>query len=811
MAAANGAKRPSRAPRYRRARPAATAVRGGVRASAGRRVGPGGAAGLGVLSSVSADVLAGLLDSAAERAWSTPGLGDQAAKSPQPDLNPVPPINRSLEREIRRSVGEVLGAGNKHADDLRSDVAMVMREIDAGGTLFRAAIDAGDEEFEREVLVAVETLSAEFGDMAFMLADLARAAGEIQDSLAGQDAELRAASEQVERQSADVRMIREELAVIDKHTRQWLPEPESDAPGRRWTGGSPYRGLLPYGRDHEAVFYGRERLTAELAGKLAGTPIVMLTGGSGTGKTSLLQAGLVPTLARGVQVPGSSSWPVVSLSATARPLADLAAGLAALGGGDPAAIRQMLAEAPGEAHLLVREILLAAGDPARLVLIIDQFEQVFAADGQDARLERTAFIDVVCAAATQPAGLAGEPPARVVIAVRGDHWDRCAAYPQLVRSMKDGQIVVGPMPEAGLRRVITGQAEASGLRVESALIDAIVADVDAAEGGPGGAALPLLSQALTLTCENRDGDWLGREGYERAGRVARSVEVSAEDVYAGLSHDQQAVARDMFRRMTSVGPDRRPVRRLVSRADLYAGCPKNQRATVGMVLDAFAGKHLLVLGADSAEIAHDVVLQAWPRLRDWLEEDQSSLILYGQLAEDTTRWRQNGKDSSLLYRGVQLAAAKEATRVWAADPGRYPALTTGETDFLRAGSGAATRSRWGRRTLATAVILVLLAALAGAGQQIRVERSSAGHQRSAEVSEHLAAQSTALEATDPVTAALLAGAAWRISPTAQAHWQPAGVARPADARDPRRPVGRGDCRGLESGRQDRGWQATPAA
>ena len=739
-------------------------------ALADRSVPAAGAAGLGVLSSVGAGALADLLDSAAERAWSAPGLGDPAARSPQPDLNPVPPINRSLEREIRRSVGEVLGAGDRHADDLRSDVAMVMREIDAGGTLFRAAIDAGDEEFEREVLAAVETLSAEFGDMAFMLADLARAAGEIQDSLAGQDAELRAASEQVERQSADVRMIREELAVIEQHTRQWLPEPESADPGLRWTGGCPYRGLLPYGRDHEAVFYGRERLTAELAGKLAGTPIVMLTGGSGTGKTSLLQAGLVPTLARGVQVPGSSSWPVVSLSATARPLADLAAGLASLGGGDPAAIRQMLAEAPGEAHLLVREILLVAGDLARLVLIIDQFEQVFAADGQDARLERTAFLDAVCAAATQPAGLAGEPPARVVIAVRGDHWDRCAAYPQLVRPMKDGQIVVGPMPEAGLRRAITGPAEASGLRIDGALIDAIVADVDAAEGGPGGAALPLLSQALTLTCENRDGDRLGRGGYERAGRVARSVEVSAEDVYAGLSQDQQAVARDVLRRMTAAGPDRRPVRRLVSRADLYAGRPKNQRATVGMVLDAFAGKRLLVLGADSAEIAHDVVLQAWPRLRDWLEEDQSSLILYGQLAEDTTRWRQNRKDSSLLYRGVQLAAAQEATRVWAADPGRYPALTTGETDFLRASSRAASRSRWGRRTLATAVVLVLLAALAGAGQQIRSARNSAGQQRTAELSERLAAQSAALEATDPVTAALLAGAAWRISPTAQARY-----------------------------------------
>ena len=211
-------------------------------------------------------------------------------------------MTRSLEHEISRSIGEVLAAGDKHADDLRSDIAMVMREIDAGGTVFRAAIEAGDEELEREVLARFEALSAEFGDMAFMLADLARAAGEIQDSLASQGTELRTASEQVGRQSADVRMIREELAVIEQRSSQRLPEPVD--PGPRRTGGCPYRGLLPYDRDHEAVFCGRERLIAELAGKLAGAPIVMLTGASGAGKTSLLQAGLVPALARGVQVPG---------------------------------------------------------------------------------------------------------------------------------------------------------------------------------------------------------------------------------------------------------------------------------------------------------------------------------------------------------------------------------------------------------------------------------------------------------------------------------------------------------------------------
>jgi Novel STAND NTPase 1 len=407
-------------------------------------------------------------------------------------------------------------------------------------------------------------------------------------------------------------MVREELADIERRARQWLPEP-GDA-GPRWTGGCPYRGLLPYGQAHEAVFYGRDRLTAELTGKLAGTGLVMVTGASGAGKTSLLQAGLVPALARGVQVPGSSSWPVISLSATARPLADLAAGLASLNGGDPAAIRRTLADAPSGAHLLIREIMLQAadrarepgqpvppGDGSRLVLIVDQFEQVFAADGPDGNLERVAFIDAVCAAATRPAGSLGEPPARVVIAVRGDHWDRCAAYPKLVRAMEGDQLVVGPMPETSLRRAVTGPAEASGLRVDSALIDAIVSDVHAAGAEPGRSALPLLSQALTLTWEKREGDRLSVEAYEQAGRVARAVQVSAEAVYTRLPEDQQATARDMLRRMTSAGHDGKPVRRPVTLAELRSGQPESQWTAASAVLDAFAGSHLLVLGIGTAE------------------------------------------------------------------------------------------------------------------------------------------------------------------------------------------------------------------
>ncbi len=240
---------------------------------------------LGVLATIGADALASLLEEAERLARSGQMSGGGQDLSSEQDLS------RHLEREIGRGIADALAARDQRAAELRSDIAMVLREIDAGGTVFRAAIETGDTELEHEVLAAFEALSSEFGDMAFMLADLARAAGEIQDSLGGQGAELRAASLQVGRQAADVRMIREELAVIEQRARQWQPDPAGPGEqGARWTG-CPYRGLLPYDQAHEAVFRGRERLTAELAGKLAGTGMVMVTGASGPARPRCCRPG----------------------------------------------------------------------------------------------------------------------------------------------------------------------------------------------------------------------------------------------------------------------------------------------------------------------------------------------------------------------------------------------------------------------------------------------------------------------------------------------------------------------------------------
>jgi WD40 repeat protein len=732
---------------------------GSALAASGDLASASAVARIGVLSSVDAAALRDVLGGALEQARSAHSSAE--------------PSRYDIQREINLSLREILASADGQADQaalVRSDIAMVLREIDAGGTVFRAAIESGSEELQREVLAAVEAVSAEFGELAFLLGDLARAAGEVQDGLRGQGAELRTSSEQVGRQSADVRLIREELAVIERRTTGWLPGVDGrQAPA--WTGGCPYRGLLPYDRAHEAVFYGRERLTAELAGLLAETGVVMVTGASGAGKTSLLQAGLVPALARGVQLPGSSSWPVVSMTPTTRPLAELAARLAALDGRDPASIRSGLAETPRNADLLISEI--AGKEAGRLVLIIDQFEEVFADRSEEGRLERAAFIDAVCAAATSPTGPRGESPALAVLAVRGDYWDRCASYPQLAPVMQHSQLVVGPMTDATLRRVITAPAEASGLRLEPGLADVILADLRTAGGEQNAGLLPLLSEAMALTWEQREDGQLTRRGYEgedrRAG-VARAVEVSAEATYGQLNQAQQGVARGLFRAMTAPDADLRIARQTVTRGDLRAGFPAGERPEVDSVLEAFAGGRLVVLDGDRAEIAHDVVLQAWPRLRGWLAEDQTSVILYGQLARDAARWNGTGKDPALLYRGVQLAATGQAKRVWEADPGRFPALSAGEAEFLRVSEWAMARSRWRRRTLAGAVVLALIAALVVAVVAGQSARTTAGRQDAAALSERLAAQSTALDAADPVTAALLAAAAWRIAPTAQARY-----------------------------------------
>ena len=462
------------------------------------------------------------------------------------------------------------------------------------------------------------------------------------------------------------------------------------------------------------------------------------------------------------------------MTPTKEPLAELATQLAAVGGGSALAIADALAADPGQAHLAARQVVLASGS-VRLVLVVDQFEQVFtlnAGSDRDRDTARKRFITALCAMAMNPTGEAGESPTLVVIAVRGDFLDRCAAYAELAAAMQQSQFVVGPMTDSDLRLAITGPADAAGLRLEPSLIETILGDLRTAGTDTPAGVLPLLSQAMLLTWENRDGDRLTSHGYGKAGGISLAIERSADAVYDGLPAASQVLARQMLRDMTAASRDARLSRRPVTTATLHA-LPGAEPAKADEILEKFAAKRLVVLNEGTAEIAHDALLTAWPRLRGWLEEDQASWSLHSQLADDAEQWSR-GRQPDFLYRGIQLVDASRAASAWSANPDRYPALTLTEREFLQASERADNRRIRQRWAAFAGLVILLLASLTGAGlaaaaaKSANDQRDLASYQRNLAASDDVAAESEQLNGTDPTTAAQLAAASWKILPTAQA-------------------------------------------
>lgn len=689
-----------------------------------------------------------------------------------------------LEREIYRRIERVLTAQDQRATVLRTEIAAVLAETDALRTVLSGAIETGNDRLRNDVISAIDTLSGGYPEMAFLLRTSDHETAQMQRRLDGQGAEFRALGDTIRRQSADVRIARQDLAAVRHRQARAAHGQAADAGGGpSWDSRCPYRGLLPFDQEHAEVFCGRQRLTAELivklAGRLAGPSMVVLSGASGAGKSSLLHAGLLPALAAGIQLEGSDGWPRIVMTPTGDPLTELATRLAALSSGDAATIRNGLAADPDRAHLLVgRAVLDRAGRsngswtpatvrPGRLILVIDQFEEVFTLAPGRGDAGQQAFIAALCAAASQPLGPRGEPPAVVVIAVRGDYWARCAAHAGLARLMQDGMFVVGPMTGPELREAINGPAAAAGLQVDADLANTVLAGLRTAGQDEAEGILPLLSQTMMLTWQRRDGHRLTVQGYHETGGVARSVEFGAEAVYEALPDAGQQIAREVFQALVVVGPEGQLARRTVPRAELAAGRRDAARRALGTVLEAFASSRLLVLDGDTVQIAHDVLLRAWPRLRGWLDNEQANWILYTQLQEDAAEWAGHGRDSSFLYRGNQLAAVEQAAARWTANSVRYPALTGDQSGFLEASRQHAARNTRTRRAAVLALALLLVLSLVGVGIAGRADRT-ANQQRNAAVSSQLAAESEGFDTADPEMASLLAAAAWSVAPTAQA-------------------------------------------
>ncbi|MFK4186099.1 helix-turn-helix domain-containing protein [Streptomyces sparsogenes] len=481
-------------------------------------------------------------------------------------------------------------------------------------------------------------------------------------------------------------------------------------------GEPPYRGLARFETGDSDRFFGRERLIGDLLDLVSRERFAAVFGPSGSGKSSLLRAGLIPALRQG--------------HAAAPRLA---------------AIRVLSpGERPCGAHARLLTPAGTDGAPDTLV-IVDQFEEIFTLC-QDPE-ERVRFIDLLLAARRADSRL------RVLIAVRADFYGRCAEQRDLADALSDTTLLVGPMTAVELREAVVKPAAARGLIVEQALTARLVDEV---AGAPGG--LPLLSHVLLETWLRRRGGRLTLEGYEAAGGLDGSIAKTAEGVYAGFTSQQADVARGILLRLISPGDGTPDTRRPVRRAELDTGRHPEQTT---LVVERLVRARLLTLDGDTVDLAHEALITGWPRLHGWIEQDRERLRVHRKLTEASTAWTELGEDSDALYRGTRLTQAEEHL---APDD-----LTAVERSFLSAGiahrereqrsaARTARRLRRLRTALSVAAVLALLAGVIAWQQNRSQERERVQAQ-----ARRIAALADSLRATDPVTAMRLSVASWALA------------------------------------------------
>ena len=502
--------------------------------------------------------------------------------------------------------------------------------------------------------------------------------------------------------------------------------------GREVSAVCPYRGLLPYGAEDADSFFGREDDVAACLRRLRDTGVLTVVGPSGTGKSSLVRAGVVASLLRG-------GTPVLVTTPGARPL-DSLAGLK---------------------------------DRGRQTLVVDQAEEAVTQCEDPAERER------YFAALAAHVGAGGA----LVLSLRADHLGDLAPYPVIARVLEDGLYLLGPMSEPDLRRAIEGPARRSGLRLEPGLVDLLVREV---EGEP--AALPMLSHVLRETWERREGPTLTVDGYRATGGIRDAVSRSAESLYDAMDNSQRDRLRSLLLRLVMPTEDGDPVRARVPRSRI-AGDDAHRRL-VEQLVDA----RLVSVDGDNVQIAHEALVRVWPRLRDWLDDDVDGQRIFRHLAGAADAWDGMGRPESELYRGARLGRTLEwrdrATPDLSDTEAAFleASVALSETELHAAEARIARERSVNRRlraALAGAAALLVLAVAAGAvvvqtadraeRDRDRAERASARASRAADLAAARRASAQAPVHEDVATGLLLAAAALDVDSSPQA-WENLGAA-----------------------------------
>ncbi|WP_204041326.1 nSTAND1 domain-containing NTPase [Acrocarpospora phusangensis] len=500
----------------------------------------------------------------------------------------------------------------------------------------------------------------------------------------------------------DLRQLHEAILLADPSL---LARPGAALAGsvRVARAGNPYQGLAAFQQEDAALFFGRDTVLNRLADLTARRSVIAVVGASGSGKSSLLRAGLL----------GSVAPEGALITPTAQPLQAFAR---------------------------------IAGQPG--VIVVDQFEEVFTLCSDEA--ERQEFVTALIEASR-------EPKAVLVLGIRADMLGQVSRYGELVEAIAgEGTLLLGPPTVFELREMVTRPAAAVGLVVEPELLAAALTDTGTEPG-----ALPLLSHALRETWRRSADGELTLAGYRAIGGVRGAIAQSAEQLYHGLTEPEQRAVRRIFLRLTALGDGGEDSRRPVTRAELDGiGDPD----VVERVLDRLAAARLVVLDTRTVEVAHEVLIRSWPRLHGWLTADRADLIVHHRLTQAAQHWLALQRDSGALYRDAPLQTTLSWADEHPNELNRLERqfLLASEARQRAERTVERRRIRQLRRMLVALTVLVLLAA---GGTVVALDQSQAAElARSAAQARQLALTAQSMVGTDPDLAGLLAVSAYQESP-----------------------------------------------
>ena len=503
----------------------------------------------------------------------------------------------------------------------------------------------------------------------------------------------------------------------------------------------PYIGLPPFVTEDARFFFGREGVIARLLEALAAGPLIALIGASGSGKSSVLSAGLIP--AASASGDPQDGYHCVRITPTADPIGQLEDALSLWSG---TSVSGLLDDAPAK----IADTLAIARPPQPLLLIVDQMEELHTlCDDERARREFIrGLLTVIDGDNTRN---------RVVIAVRTDFYAQCRDDPDLGPKMRDREVDLWPMGKTELRSAIERPAALVGLRVDPRLREMLLEDVGDEPG-----KLPLLSHALRASFKRRQGSELTVEDYIAIGRVKGAVSETAEEAYADLDWGQKKVAKSIFMLCTAGGGKIPYTRRPLPRSDFDPECFPGADA----VLDGLAAARLLTLAKDrseeqTVEIAHEALIRFWTRLETWLEDSSAQQELRQDLITAAGKWHKSERSSGWLYHGANLEEARKLLAGHSPIP-----LPLTAREFLAASQAEAKRRSRRFRFLAVGLAVALLLASVGVAAAVTQFGQKNAQQRIA-AARQVVGEIASVGSTNPGLARQLLAAARRVAATDQ--------------------------------------------